>query len=320
MRAIVLKSPGGTDQLAVTDVPNPTAGAGQIRVRVAAFGLNRADLLQRRGSYPAPPGWPSDILGLEYAGLVDAVGEGVTRWRIGDRVMGLVGGGGYAEAVVVHESEAMPVPLGLSLVEAAAVPEAFLTAYDALFTRGRLGSGERVLIHAVGSGVGTAAVQLAKRIGATVLGTSRTADKLDRCKSLGLDQGIATADRTFREQLPIPVDVIIDPFGGGAFADNLAVLAPKGRLVMIGFLQGAEYHGSLELILRKRLEVVGTVMRTRPLAERAALVQEFGERALPILGGAIRPIVGATYPAAAIADGHQAMEANAVFGKIVMTW
>jgi len=163
-------------------------------------------------------------------------------------------------------------------------------------------------------------VLLAKRAGAVTVGTSRTQDKLDRAKALGLDEGIETADRSFREQLAAPVDVIVDPIGGPAFAENLAALALRGRLVMIGFLQGSEFHGSLEMILRKRLEVVGTVMRTRQLPERAALVAEFGERVLPALGTELRPVIGATFPVEHIAQAHQAMERNAVFGKIVVTW
>ena len=340
MRAIVHRGSGGVEVLSLQTVPDPEPGPGQLRVRVYASGLNRADILQRRGAYPAPPGWPADIPGLEYAGAVDLLGPGVTRWKAGDRVMGLVGGGAHAEFVVVHESEVLPVVSRHLWPEAAAVPEAFLTAYDALSTRGRLQLGERVLIHAVASGVGTAAIQLAREIGATVLGTSRTAAKLERLGALGLDVGIDTSRRSFREQIETPVDVILDVLGGPAFADHLELLAPRGRLVMLGFLQGPETPAiSLNLILRKRLEIIGSAMRTRSLAERAALVAEFGQRILPLFGphvlsdeplrsidhpdqrpATLRPIVHTVFSMSEIAEAHLAMERNEGVGKIVLTW
>ncbi|HSB55487.1 MAG TPA: NAD(P)H-quinone oxidoreductase [Gemmatimonadales bacterium] len=322
MRAIVHTAPGGPEVLALQEVPTPTPGPGQIRVRVCAAGLNRADLLQRRGAYAAPPGWPANIPGLEYAGEVEALGEGVTRWRPGDHVMGLVGGGAHAEFVVVHQDEVIRVPDGLGFIEAAAIPEAFLTGWDALVTRGRLGAGERVLLHAVGSGLGTAMILLARRLGATILGTSRTPAKLAQAKAMGLDAGIDTSAGSFRAAIDPPVNVVIDVLGGPAFADNLAVLAPRGRLVMLGFLQGPLVETSLEPVLRKRLEVVGSVMRTRGLEERIALVTEFSRRVLPWFEGEdrIRPVIGATFPMTAVAEAHRAMEANEPFGKIVLTW
>jgi NADPH:quinone reductase-like Zn-dependent oxidoreductase len=301
-------------------------------VRVHAAGLNRADLLQRKGMYPAPPFWPADIPGLEYAGEVDALGPGASRWRPGDRVMGLVGGGAHAEFVVVHEEEAVPVPTPLSLVEGAAIPESFMTGWDALVTRGRLAASERVLLHAVGSGLGTAMVQLAKRIGASVAGTSRTPDKLERARALGLDIAIDTSREKLREAMTEPADVIIDVLGGPAFADNLAVLAPLGRLVLLGFLRGPLVETSLEPILRKRLQVIGSVMRTRGMQERIALAREFEAEVIPAFeadgradGQArslspLRPVIGATFPMSSIADAHRAMEGNEVFGKIVLVW
>jgi NADPH:quinone reductase len=297
MRAVVYTGAGGVEVVVLRDVPTPDPGPNDIRVRVRAAGLNRADLMQRRGGYPVPAGWPADVPGLEYAGEVEAVGEAVRRWKPGDRVMGLVGGGGHAEAVVVHEDEALAVPDALSLVEAAAVPESFLTAWDALTVRGRLTAGERLLVHAVGSGLGTALVQLAARLGATVIGTSRTAAKLEQARALGMREGIDTGGGSFREAVGEPVQLIVDVLGGPAFADNLAVLAPRGRLVLLGFLQGPEVAGSLAPILRKRLEVVGSVMRARGLEERVPLVADVAERVLPWLAaGTVRPVVGATYP------------------------
>ena len=321
MKAVTHGGAGGIEVLALEQRPRPAPGPGQIRVRVRAAGLNRADILQRRGGYPAPPGWPPDIPGLEYAGKIESLGEGVASWSVGDRVMGLVGGGAHAEFVVVHQDEAMPVPATLSWAEAAAVPEAFLTAWDALVTRGRLARGERILIHAVGSGVGTAAVQLAKRIGATVLGTSRTAAKLEQCRALGLDQGIDTSAERFPNAVSPPVDVVVDVLGGPAFADNLAVLGLRGRLVMLGFLQGPKVETTLEPVLRKRLEIIGSVMRSRKLEERTALVADFQARVAPWFEGPapLRPVVGAVFPLERIADAHRAMESNEPFGKVVLT-
>jgi putative PIG3 family NAD(P)H quinone oxidoreductase len=332
MKSIVHAAAGGPEVLTLAEVTTPEPGPSQIRVRVHAAGLNRADLLQRKGRYPAPPSWPADIPGLEYAGEVDAVGPGVSRWRPGDRVMGLVGGGAHAEFVVVHEEEAVPVPASLSLVEGAAIPESFMTGWDALVTRGRLAASERVLLHAVGSGLGTAMVQLAKRIGASVAGTSRTPDKLERARALGLDIPIDTSRENLREAMTEPADVIIDVLGGPAFADNLAVLAPLGRLVLLGFLQGPLVETSLEPILRKRLQVIGSVMRTRGMQERIALTREFEAEVIPAFeaggraGGPagslppLRPVIGATFSMSAIADAHRAMEGNEVFGKIVLVW
>jgi NADPH2:quinone reductase len=319
MRAIIYTAPGGPEIIQLREVPTPEPGPGQVRVRVRAAGLNRADIIQRRGNYAAPPGWPADIPGLEYAGEIDTLGPGATRWRPGDRVMGLVGGGAHAEAVVVHQDEALAIPGPLSFAEGAAIPEAFLTAWDALVTRGRLQQGERVLIHAVGSGVGTAASQIAKRIGATVLGTSRQRAKLERVREYGLDIGLDTSAGGFREAVGEPVHVILDVLGGPALADNLAVLAPRGRLVLLGFLQGNRAEVSLEPVLRKRLEIIGSVMRTRLLAERIPLVAEFAARVLPDFPP-LRPVVGATFPMTALADAHRAMERDESFGKTVLTW
>src|SRR5919108_711001 len=214
MRAVIYEGAGGPEVITIGEVPKPEVRPEHIRVRVHAAGLNGADLMQRRGQYPAPHGWPADIPGLEYAGEVEAVRPGVSRWKPGDRVMGLVGGGAQAELVVVHQDEALPIPPSLSYAEAAAIPEAFLTAYDALVTRGRLQSGERVVIHAVGSGVGTAASQIARHLGATVLGTSRSGEKLARALVYGLEIGIDTSRTPFRDAIGEPVHVVLDVLGG----------------------------------------------------------------------------------------------------------
>jgi NADPH2:quinone reductase len=325
MRAVIYAGAGGPEVITFGDVPKPEVKPEHIRVRVHAAGLNRADLVQRMGQYPAPHGWPADIPGLEYAGEVEAV-RGVTRWKVGDRVMGLVGGGAQAELVAVHQDEVLPIPDGLSYEEAAAIPEAFLTAYDALVTRGRLAPGERVLIHAVGSGIGTAAAQVARHLGATVLGTSRRADKLARALVYGLSTGIDTSRSQFREAVGQPVDLVLDVLGGPAFADNLAVLALRGRLVLLGHLAGSRATVDLGPILRKRLEVIGTVMRTRTLEERIPLVREFAERMLPLFDRRIdhdaplRPVLERVYPMAELTEAHRALESNETFGKVVVTW
>lgn len=324
MQAILHTGAGDVSVLKLTEVATPEPGSEQIRVRVRAAGLNRADILQRKGRYPAPPGWPADIPGLEYAGEVEMLGSGARRWRVGDRVMGLVGGGAQAEYVVVHQNETIAIPSGLSFAQAAAIPEAFLTAWDALVTRGKLQAGERVLIHAVGSGVGTAAVQLARRIGATTVGTSRNAEKLQQAKAIGLDEAIDTSAGGFSHQLFAPVNLILDVLGGPVLAENLEALAPRGRLVMLGFLQGAQAELNMDPMLRKRLEIVGSVMRTRLLPERIPLVSEFSARVAPWFtdstGKAIRPIVAATYPFAQVAEAHAEMEDDKNFGKIVLVW
>jgi NADPH2:quinone reductase len=325
MRAVIYDGAGGPEVISIGEVPKPEVRPEHIRVRVHAAGLNRADLIQRRGQYAAPPGWPADIPGMEYAGEVEAV-RGVSKWKVGDRVMGLVGGGAQAELVAVHQDQVLAVPAGLSFAEAAAIPEAFLTAYDALVTRGRLARGERVLIHAVGSGVGTAAAQTAKHLGATVIGTSRSADKLARATVYGLDVGIDTSRTGFRDAVGDPVDVVLDVLGGPAFADNLTVLAPRGRLILLGFLAGSRTTADLGPIMRKRLEVIGTVMRTRGPEERAALVRGFAERMLPLFdqriehASPLRPVLERTYPMTELAEAHRALEGNETFGKVVVVW
>lgn len=327
MRAIVIARPGGPEVLELRDVAEPEPGPGQLRVRVAASGVNRADLLQRRGGYPAPPGWPSDIPGLEYAGTVDAVGPDVARFREGDRVMGLVGGGGYAEFVVVHESEAIPVPPSLDLEPAAGVPEAFLTAHDALFTHLELLAGESVLVHAVGSGVGTAALQLANAAGTRVIGTGRSAWKLQRAIELGLDWAIVTApgvpwaEEVLRETGGRGVDGILDLVGGAFLAGNIRCLAPFGRVVVVGLVAGRSAELDLGAVLSKRLRIMGTAMRSRAPVEKRATVRAFEETGLPLLAaGTVHPIVDRVFPPEEVAAAHERMEANENFGKILLRW
>lgn len=326
MRAIVITEPGPPSVMEPRERPDPTAGAGQIVVRVHGAGVNRADLMQRRGLYPAPPGWPEDVPGLEYAGVVESVGAGVTRWSEGDRVMGLVGGGGYAERVVVHERMALRVPEPLTLVEAAAVPEVFITAHDALFTRLGLRLGEWLLIHAVGSGVGTAALQLAKQAGATVIGTSRTRAKLDRAtEELGLDHAIDASAADFAERVlertgGRGVDAVLDLVGAAYLAGNLRALAPQGRQVVVGLASGNNAEIDLRMVLSKRLTLVGTALRSRPLEQKIEASLAVEREVGPLLeSGAIRPVVDRAYPLSEAAAAHEQMERNENFGKIVLT-
>jgi NADPH2:quinone reductase len=309
-------------ELALAERPDPVAGDGQIVVQVRASALNRADLLQRAGHYPAPPGWPHDIPGLEYAGDVIATGTEETRYRVGDRVMGLVGGGAHAERLVVDELEAIAIPDGMSYTDAAAIPEAFLTAWDAITSRGRLAPGERILVHSVGSGVGTAAVQLARLLGGVAIGTSRSDDKLARATGLGMVAGVNTSAPQWEERVGGPVDVILDTLGAGAFHANVHLLAPRGRLVVIGTLSGRRAEVvELDLILRRRLEIIGTAMRIRSLSERVELAGRFGAEILPLIAdGTLRPVVSAVLPFDAIEEAHQLMQSNRTFGKVVLTW
>lgn len=307
--------------LALVERPAPRPGEGELLVSVRAVGLNRADLLQRLGRYPAPPGWPTDVPGLEYAGVVTAIGEGVTRFAIGDRVMGLVGGGAMVEQLVIHEAEAIRVPDRLGDIEAAAVPEAFLTAWDALVIRGRAVAGDRVLFHAIGSGVGTAALQFAPLLGVTIIGTSRTADKLERCRALGMHHGVLTTDDDWPTAVDAPVQLIIDTLGAKALTANLGLLAPLGRLVVLGTMTGSETTIDLGVVLRKRLSIIGTAMRNRGAAERRALMARFDAEVLPhFASGALTPLVEAVVPMTEAVRGYDLLAGNTTFGKVVLAW
>lgn len=319
MRCIIHPRPGVV-QLGVR--ADPVARGPQILVSVTAAGLNRADLLQRAGKYPAPAGWPPDIPGLEYAGTVRAVGDQVSRFRPGDRVMGLAGGGAQAELLVVDEREALAIPDGLDTVAAGAVPEAFFTAWDALALRARAAPGERMLIHAAGSGVGTAAVQLGRTMELTVIGTSRTSSKLERAAPLGMSIGVLTSDADWPSKVGGPVDVILDTLGGAYFSDNLALLAAKGRIVVLSTMTGARVADvDLGLVLRRRLEVIGTAMRVRTLEERSELVDRFAREVAPLLAsGALSPVIDSVMPMTDIVRAHERLQGNETFGKIVLVW
>lgn len=324
MRAIVIDSPGGPEVLQLREVPTPEPGRGEVRVRVRATAVNRADLLQRMGLYPAPPDAPQQIPGLEFAGEVDAVGAGVTAWKPGDRVFGLVGGGAYAEALVTHGDTLARMPDALSFSDAAAVPEAFITAWDAMVTQGGLGAGETVLIHAVGSGVGTAAVQLARALSARPLGTARTAAKLGRAGKLGMDRGFTVnegkfADDVLRATGGRGVDVVLELVGGGYVAEDLACMASQGRIILVGLMAGVRGELDLGLILRKRLTLIGTQLRARPLGEKIEVTRSFQRHVVPLVeAGTVVPVVERVLPLAEAAAAHQAMAGNEGFGKIVL--
>jgi putative PIG3 family NAD(P)H quinone oxidoreductase len=328
-RVVRIREPGDASVLELVDRAVRDPGPGEVRVAVRACGLNRADLLQRRGLYPAPPGAPADVPGLEHAGVIDAIGEGVTERAIGDRVMGIVAGGAMASHLVVHARELVPIPEAMSFTDAAAIPEAFATAWDALFAQAELRPGMTVLVHAVASGVGTAALQLARCFGAQVIGTSRSATKLARCEALGLDHGlVVTATRElpprFADQaLALTggrgVDVVIDTVGAAYLEENVRALAPRGTIVCLGLLAGAQGTLPMGLLLGKRARVVGSVLRSRPLEEKIALAQRLTRELVPLFArGALRPVVDRVLPLASIADAHRAMEADANVGKIVL--
>ena len=331
MRAVVITSHGGVDGIGVQEVDTPpTPTADRVRVRVHAAGLNRADILQRRGHYPAPPGYPQNIPGMEFAGEVESIGDAVRAWEVGDRVFGITGGGAQAEFVVVPESNLARIPTDLDWVGAGSMPEVFITAHDALFTRAGLHMGERVLIHAAASGVGTAAIQVAHAAGATVYGTSRTADKLQRIHelNLGLDKSVAVGGQpsNFVEAVQTwtngaGVDVILDLVGGNYFSANLEALASRGRLICVGTMAGAKSEIDLGLLLRKRATIIGTMLRGRSIEEKAEATRLFASSVLPLVSrGAIRPVIDRVYPADEIRDAHERMESNASFGKIVLTF
>jgi NADPH2:quinone reductase len=324
VKAIVIRSPGGPEVLELADVPAPEPQRGEVAVAVRATAVNRADLLQRMGHYPAPPHAPKDIPGLEFAGEVVALGDDVSDWAIGERVFGLAGGGGYAERVVAPSRALAAIPGRLSFVEAAATPEAFITAWDAMVTQGRLAAGETVLVHAVGSGVGTAAAQLARAIGARAVGTARTAEKLERARALGLAVGVVPEGGRFavavRDALSgRGVDVVLDLVGGPYVAESLVCCAPRARVVLVGLMAGARAELDLGAILSRRLELRGTVLRSRPLEEKIEVTRAFARHVVPLLeNGVVAPVVDRVLPLARAAEAHEYVASNVGFGKVVL--
>lgn len=327
MRAVVIAAHGGVENLEVREIARPVAEGDRVRVRVRAAALNRADLLQRRGLYPAPAGAVQDVPGLEFAGEVEQLGDEARAWRVGARVFGITAGGAQAEYVVVPESALAEVPANLSWTDAAAVPEAFITAHDALFTQGRLTVGERVAVHAAGSGVGLAALQLARAAGAQTFGTARTAAKLERAREFGLDEGVIVAgdekvfaDAVRERTLGAGVNLIIDLVGASYLAANLDALAPLGRLIFVGTMAGSSAELDLRVVMSKRLRMRGTVLRARSTEEKARAVRLFAEQVVPLLArGLARPTVDSVFDLPDVRAAHTRMEANENFGKIVLS-
>jgi putative PIG3 family NAD(P)H quinone oxidoreductase len=328
MKAVKVASFGGVEGLQVVEVPDaPEPTADRVRVRVRAAGLNRADILQRLGRYPAPPGYPQDIPGLEFAGELESVGADARVWKIGDRVFGITGSGAQAEYVTVPEASLARIPDKLDWVQAASIPEVFMTAHDALFTQCELQMGERVLIHAAGSGVGTAASQLVKAAGGVAYGTSRTPEKLERAKDFGLAQSIALGNDPSKFSQAVGewtngegVNVILDLVGAPYLNANLDSLAPKGRLIFVGTTSGAKAEIDYSIVMRKRLRIMGTSLRTRSLEEKATATRLFAEHVVPLLAsGSVRSVVDSVFKMDEVREAHRRIESNQTFGKVILT-
>jgi NADPH2:quinone reductase len=323
MRAVVADTPGGPEVLTLVERPVPTPGPGQILIRVEAAGVNRPDLLQRLGNYKPPPG-ASDVLGLEVAGEVAALGEGASLYQVGEFVTALLPGGGYAEYAVVHESNALPVPQSLSVLEAAAVPETFFTVWTNVFERGALKSGEWLLVHGGASGIGTTAIQLAKALGSKVITTVGSDEKADACRKLGADVAINYNTTDFvaatREATGKGANVILDMVGGDYVSRNYTAAAIDGRIVQIAFLRGATPQVDLALLMTKRLTHTGSTLRPRSVAEKASIAEHLRETVWPLLAaGRAKPIIDSTFPLDQADKAHARMESSAHFGKIVLT-
>lgn len=325
MKAIIIEKPGGPDVLQLREVDEPMPGHGEVRVRIRATAINRADVVQRMGRYPAPPDVPADIPGLEFAGEIDQLGSGVFDLKIGDRVFGLAGGGTYAEYLNVHHRAIAKIPSNLDFIAAAAVPEVFITAYDALVTQCCLQSGERVLIHAVGSGVGIAAVQIARSLSAVSIGTARSADKIDKARAHGLNEGLLTTDGTFAKQVlqlsgGKGVDVVLELVGGQYVPEDIQCMAQKSRLIVVGLVAGVRCELDLGTVLRKRITIKGTTLRMRPLEEKIEAMQLLSRNMVPLFErGLLSPVVDRVLPLEEAAAAHRHMEDNLNFGKIVLS-
>ncbi len=328
MRAVVLEQYGGPEVLLLKDVPDPVPGPEEVLVDVVSSALNRADLLQREGHYPSPPtpGLPPgapEIPGLEFAGRVAAVGDRVRAWKVGDEVMAVTGVAGFAERTVAHERVLMAVPSTVPVADAAAIPEVWITAWDALFVRGGLTSGGTALVHAGGSGVGTAAIQLCRAVGAQVIVTC-SANKVDRCLALG---ALAAVDYRSQDYVSVVkdvtggrgVDVVLDVVGGDYVQRNLECLALKGALVQVGLMAGGKVSVDIGALLPKRASIVGTVLRSRPLEDKIAAAQGFARQVLPLFGfGVCVPIIDRRFPLAEIGAAQEHLAGNDTFGKVII--
>ncbi|OLC80346.1 MAG: NAD(P)H-quinone oxidoreductase [Acidobacteria bacterium 13_1_40CM_4_65_8] len=323
MIAIEIREPGEPDVLVPVERPTPVPGSGDVLIKVAAAGVNRPDVMQRRGKYPPPPG-ASDIPGLEVAGTVDQIGPDVTGWKIGDAVCALVAGGGYAEYCVAPAPQCLPVPRGLDLVSAAAIPETFFTVWTNVFERGRLDAGESILVHGGSSGIGTTAIQLARARGSRVFATAGSPEKCTACEQLGAERAINYKDTDFLEAVRAAtggrgVDVVLDMVGGEYFARNIDALAVEGRLVEIATLRGAKAELTIPTIMQRRLTITGSTLRARSVAEKGAIARAVHTHVWPLLeSGAVKPIIYKTFPLPRAADAHRVMEAGNHIGKLVL--
>lgn len=324
MTAIGLPTPGGPEALVPEQRPVPVPGAGEILVKVAAAGVNRPDVMQRKGLYPPPPGAP-DIPGLEISGEVVALGAGVTRWQLGDKVCALVSGGGYAQYCLADEGSALPVPAGLSMVEAAALPETFFTVWTNVFDLAGLKAGERFLVHGGTSGIGTTAIQLAKAFGATVFTTAGSPEKCEVCRQLGADVAIDYKTEDFVAVVKEKaggkgVNVILDMVGGSYIARNYEAAAPQARLVQIAFMEGSKVQIDFMRLMLKRLSHMGSTLRSRPKAEKAAIAASLVEKVWPLIAaGTVKPVLDQTFPLEKASEAHARMETSAHIGKIMLT-
>jgi NADPH2:quinone reductase len=324
MRAVIAAAKGGPEVLEIVERPVPQPREGEVLVRIAAAGVNRPDVVQRQGHYPPPPGAP-DILGLEIAGEVVAAGPGASRFQVGSPVMALVAGGGYAEYAAVHESNALPIPAGLSMTEAAAVPETYFTVWTNVFERGRLQAGEAFLVHGGTSGIGTTAIQLAKAFGARVIATAGSAEKCDACLTLGADLAINYREADFVQGVKAVTegkgaDVILDMVGGSYIQRNYEAAAQDGRIVQIAFMQGGKAEVDFRRLMMKRLTHTGSTLRARSVAEKASIARALEERVLPLLAeGRCRPVMDSTFPLDEVQAAHARMDGGEHIGKIVLT-
>ena len=323
MKAIEVSHPGGPEVLVLGERPMPVPGAGEVLIAVGAAGVNRPDVMQRMGKYPPPPG-ASDILGLEVAGTITQVGDGVRGWRVDDKVCALVAGGGYAEYCVAPAPQCLPIPSGMDVVKAAAIPETFFTVWTNVFERGRLKAGESILIHGGSSGIGTTAIQLAREHGARIFATAGTAEKCRACEALGAERGINYRDEDFVAVVHAStdnrgVDVVLDMVGAEYFTRNLTALAVDGRLVEIATLRGAKAEINIPTIMQRRLTVTGSTLRPRSVAEKGAIADALRRQVWPLLeSGAVAPVIHATFPLPQAAEAHRLLESSAHVGKIVL--
>jgi putative PIG3 family NAD(P)H quinone oxidoreductase len=318
MRAVVITEPGGPDVLQLRDVPDPVPAQGEVVIEVAATAVNRADLPQRQGHYDPPPG-ASPYLGLECSGTIAELGDGVTGWQAGEQVCALLGGGGYAERAAVPVGQLLPVPSGLSTVDAAALPEVTCTVWAMVFDIGRLRPGETLLVHGGASGVGTMAIQLADRHGARVIATAGSDRKLDACRELGADVTINYRQQDFAVTLAGQVDVILDNIGAAYLARNLTALATGGRLVSVGLQGGRKAELDLGMLMAKRATVTASTLRARPPAQKAAVVAATAAFVWPMIeSGDVRPVIDRVLPLADAAEAHRAVEAGEHIGKVLL--